>query len=487
MPNSSRSILIACIVIVVAACLCLSVIGLGTAGYLLLYPNNRVSQPVTAVPPTEAAVDQANPLATPNIQPTSSSPSIQPPASSPTTTATYAAISPEVARQMDQIQQQVSQITGLRASQPMTRVLITPAQLADRVASDFAKHNDPKEILTNELELIAWGLIQPGFDFNDYLERLQIEEIAGFYDNETKTMFVVSGEGFGGNERWTYSHEYTHALQDQNFDIEKGLGYSDEACKTETERCRAVQALLEGDAVLSQYDWLVTYATNQDRQDIEKFANSLNLPLYDQAPDFLKQDFNFPYQQGLDFMQYIYGKGGWAAVNQVFKNPPVSTSQILHPQQYPGQEPISLTLPELGAVLGTGWSEMEQNSLGEWYTYLILAHGIDPKTRLDDKAAKAATQGWAGDRFVTYYNEQAKSTVFVLETSWQSASEAQQFATAFQSYGNDRFGRPVHSDANVTTWSADKVYTEFFMSGDRTTWIYAPDAATAEAIWKALQ
>jgi hypothetical protein len=487
MTNQSNRIWISCLVIGVAACLCLSVIGLGAAGYLAFNPTPRLSQQTTPAPQSEITRSATPGSASPTGQLSTSLPTLQPSNASPTATATYAPVSPQIARQMDQIQQQVSQITGLQAHEPITRVLITPAQLAQRVASDFAKQNDPKEILTNEIELIAWGLIKPDFDFNNYMERLQIEEIAGFYDDKTKDMFVVSGEGFGGYEKFTYAHEYTHALQDQNFDIEHGLNYNDQSCKKDTERCAAVQALLEGDAVLSQYNWLSSYATAQDKQDILKYASSLNLPLYDQAPDFLKQDFNFPYQQGLDFVQYLYGKGGWSAIDQAFKNPPVSTSQILHPELYPNQKPITVTLPDLGPTLGPDWSEMEQNTLGEWYTYLILAHGIDAKTRLDDNTAKTAAQGWAGDTYATYYNEQTKSTVIVLETTWDSAADTQQFVSAFQQYADDRFGNPTVHQADFSAWSSNGVYTELHTSGNKTIWIYAPDANSAQAIWKTLQ
>jgi hypothetical protein len=451
------------------------VLTLGTAGYLSIFPNNNPFQQVNPTLQIQG-----------NIQPTGS-PTVQPANSSPTATATYTPIAPDVALQMDTIQQQVVQIRGLQAQEPVTRVLITPAQLAQRVLSDFTQQNNQKDVQDNSYELIALGLISPDFDLYHYLENLQTEEIAGFYDDKIKEMFVVSSSGFGGNEKWTYSHEYTHALQDQNYNIEHGLNYNDLVCKTESERCAAIQALMEGDASLTALDWVKKYASLKDITQIQKYADSLKLPVYDQAPDFLKQDFNFPYEQGQDFVQFLYNKGGWDAVNQAFKNPPVSTAQILHPELYPDQKPITITLPNLSTAFGAGWRELELNSLGEWYTYLMLAHGIDPKTRLDDTAAKAAVQGWAGDTYVAYYNDQLKATTIVLVSIWGSTQQAQQFASAFQSYSNNRFGTPTINETNTTSWSTEGIYAEFNLTGNRTTWIYAPDAFTAQAIWKALQ
>ena len=61
-------------------------------------------------------------------------------------------------------------------------------------------------------------------------------------------MFVVQGENFQGMERMNYSHEYTHALQDQNYDLRQELKVNEEYCKKNAEYCSAVQALFEGDA-----------------------------------------------------------------------------------------------------------------------------------------------------------------------------------------------------------------------------------------------
>ena len=72
--------------------------------------------------------------------------------------------------------------------------------------------------------MAAFGLINPDFDLQNLYIDLYSEQIAGFFDIEENEMVVVQGEGFGGVERFVYAHEYTHVLQDQNFDIENGLG-----------------------------------------------------------------------------------------------------------------------------------------------------------------------------------------------------------------------------------------------------------------------
>ena len=47
-------------------------------------------------------------------------------------------------------------------------------------------------------------------------------QVGGLYVPSDKKLYVVSkAGGVGPLEKFLYSHEYTHALQDQNFDLQK--------------------------------------------------------------------------------------------------------------------------------------------------------------------------------------------------------------------------------------------------------------------------
>jgi len=129
----------------------------------------------------------------------------------------------EVAGSMDEIQQQ---IIDLRAcSQPgiFIATCLPPTSCA-RTAERFRRDNTPKTSATMWLCCQPLGLLEADFDLGTFYTNLLSEQIAGYYDDETKEMYVV-GEQFSGMERLTYSHEYVHALQDQNYDIANGLQY----------------------------------------------------------------------------------------------------------------------------------------------------------------------------------------------------------------------------------------------------------------------
>jgi hypothetical protein len=389
--------------------------------------------------------------------------------------------------EIDQIQSQVIQERGLQPTNPVPVVLLSPDELRQNVVNDFLADYTDEEVSDDVLELSTIGLLDPNFDMRTFYVDLLSEQIAGYYDNETKEMFVVQGQGFEGPERLTYSHEYTHVLQDQNYDIKTGLKYSDDACEVDTERCAGIQALLEGDATLSQTFWYQNNATNQDKQQISDFYNSLKSPVYDSAPAFMKEDFVFPYNQGATFVQDIYSQGGWSAVDAVYKDPPVSTEQILHPNLYPSDTPIPVTLPDLTSALGEGWREVSRNQMGEWYTYLILARGVDANARLDDTTAQSAAAGWGGDNYVLLHNDATGQTAFVMKTVWDTANDAAEFASAFDKYATDRFGVTSTTQGNTTTWSYQGGVTTLYQSGDTTIWVTAPDPASVQTLTAMVQ
>ncbi len=193
---------------------------------------------------------------------------------------------------------------------------------------------------------------------------------------------------------------------------------NEDYCETATEYCAAVTSLIEGDASLSEQLWYFQYSTETDQQQVQEFYQNYQSPVYDSAPDFLKEDFVFPYKQGLEFVQSMYDRGGWPAIDQVYANLPQSTEQILHPDQYPADLPVTVELPDLSNLLGSEWRQLDDNSLGEWYLYLVLAFGRDANTRLLDSQARQAAAGWEGDHYYVYWNDSSQQALLFQRNLW---------------------------------------------------------------------
>jgi hypothetical protein len=369
----------------------------------------------------------------------------------------------------------VAALRGLDPLAPVERSLLTPEDLRQRILDDFLSDYTEEEAAIDSRMLALLGLLDPGVDLRTLYADLLSEQVAGYYDDEAPGMFVALGAGFAGPERLTYAHEYDHALQDQHFDIDQGLGYNDEACDADRERCAAVNALLEGDATLLQAQWLRTFSSDQDQVEIQDFFATYESPVYDRAPLFLQKDLLFPYLQGLGFVSDLFIEGDWAAVDEAYLQPPVSTEQILHPERYPDDVPIALEVPDPAAALGDGWSEQRHEPLGEWITLQTLGAVLPPET-----AAEAA-EGWGGDTVIILTNETTGQAALLLVTRWDTLVDAQEFLAAFTQYGNDRFGRGT-STTTRTVWADDEEYSMIERSADQTLWILAPDQSTGEAL-----
>jgi hypothetical protein len=174
-------------------------------------------------------------------------------------------------------------------------------------------------------------------------------------------------------------------------------------------------------------------------------------------------------------------------VDEAYQAPPVSTEQILHPDRYPDDQPVPVELPDFAPVLGAGWREVDRDSLGEWYTYLLLAHGLEEDYRVEATTAQTAAQGWGGDAYVVYHNDDTGESVLVLDTQWESGGEADEFAAAFREYGENRFGESSASETGRTTWENQENASEFRVAGPRTTWVLASNAEIRDAVSAALQ
>ena len=453
-------------------------------------PTAVVDVPSTAtgLPDPTDAPTTAPPTTAPTAAATANTPGSTPETAPEATDLPTVAMDPAIAAQMDQIQSEVVELRGMQPNGEFTRALLTPETLHQKVLDDFLADYSAEEASDDVRVLAALGLLEPGFDLMNFYLELYSEQIAGYYDHETQEMYVVQGEGFGGPERMTYAHEYIHALQDQTYDIDEGLDYNDDSCEADSERCAAIQALIEGDATLSEYLWYFSYATEEDQQQVDAFYDTLESPVYDSAPPFMKEDFIFPYSYGLTFTLSLWQEGGWPAVDAAYRNLPVSTEQILHPELYPDETPFSVVIPlDITATLGEGWRELDSGVMGEWYTFLILARSINPDAQVDDDTAFAAAAGWGGDAYQVFYNDATGQTVLVMLTSWESAGERAEFVTAFQQYGDSRFGVPAALEGDDLIWAYDGGASGLYLDvGVSTIWIFGPDAATIELIADAL-
>jgi hypothetical protein len=378
-------------------------------------------------------------------------------------------------------------LRGLQPTGPVERDLITADELKEIVTTDFFSEYTDEDARQDVLILSALGLLPEGFELKQFYNDLYSEQIAGFYDSEEKEMYVVQDTGFGGYEKITYAHEYTHVLQDQVYGLEEGLGLDEESCEADSERCAAVTALIEGDATLTELLWFQSFATEQDYEDYNKAFEDFESPVFDSAPPYMAADLYFPYEYGYIFVQLLYNDGGFDAVDAAYEDIPLSTEQILHPEKYPDDQPLKVTLPDLTAILGEGWTLYDDNVMGEWYTYLILNKAYEEAYRLSESIAEDAAEGWGGDAYAFYLNDSTDEVVFIMDALWDTVDDAEEFADAFVDYADLRWESEPSEIDGYPTWSGVNGTVVLMHEGDRTLWIMAPEYETAESLLIKLQ
>ena len=378
------------------------------------------------------AVQTSSPSAPATASPSSASSSIAPgspaPSSSPAdVSSTFAAI-----------EQDVQAIRGLSLRQPVEPTITDEAGIQRVVETDFNQENPPALIAANERLLKGLGLVPEGASLKDLYLKLLSSQVLGLYQPSTKKFYILARTGtIGALERFTFSHEFDHVLQDQNFGLDR-LRISDPG---QGDRSLAHLAVPEGDATLVMVLWAQQHLSASDLLGLAGSMGPSDQQLLTEMPRILRDTLMFPYTTGLNFVLAQKTTGGWKAVDSLYADPPASTEQLLHPEKYASHErPVAVPqMTGLTGRIGAGWNETLEDTLGEFQLEIWLEDAS--AKRVDSATATAAAAGWGGDR-VGLFEGPNGAWAIVLQTAWDTPGDASEFA---QAAGTtlDGLGRPA--------------------------------------------
>jgi hypothetical protein len=382
---------------------------------------------------------------------------------------------------MEVIEEQVSELRDLETQAPVSKAFLNTDELRQKMVEDVSEDYSEQKAHDDVLLYAAFELMEPGIDLYDLLIDLYTEQVAGFYDPDTKEMYVVKGERApGALERLTYSHEYTHVLQDQHFDLQ-ALGFTDadDGDEEDSEQDFAIRSLVEGDASLLMQQYMLQYFDAEDLKDVLTQSQDIDTSVLDSAPDIVRESMLFPYEAGLGFVIALFNDGGWSAVDDAYANPPVSTEQIMHPTRYPDDVPQIVTVPPLTDTLGADWRLVDEDVLGEFGLQQYLQVRVDPSD------AEVAAEGWGGDRYAVHWRDDESAYVLVEHLAWDTPADADQFFSAYTQFAEHRFGsQPTRSETNNRLWwFGDDVLLLARNGQDESLVVIAPDEATLDAVY----
>ena len=256
------------------------------------------------------------------------------------------------------------------------------------------------------------------------------------------------------------THEFVHALQDQHFDLLRLLL----APPYNFDRAEALFAVVEGDAMDVQRRLEFGPAwTRRPLDDVARFEddrfNEYRREIGALFPPLLTETFIFRYRDGVRFVESARRKGGARAVDELFRRPPASSEQVLHPEKYFANElPRDVRVGTQGFT-ARGWVVAAETPLGE-----IGARGLLLKVLPAKDAARAAA-GWAGDR--AYLFERGGATpLFVWQTAWDNTTEAEEFFRAYSLLGRGAGELSEQGDPAQLSWHAQGHMTLVRRAGD---------------------
>ena len=330
----------------------------------------------------------------------------------------------ELFRSVDEILNFVSSDTKLPIEHSVKRKMLSRDEVNRYLKVKFDEDEGARRLERSEIVLKKFGLLDRDFHLRPFLVELLTEQIAGFYDNKTKTVNLLNWIQ-PEEQKPVLAHELTHALQDQKVDLTKWSDVSlNDMSRTmkddnhhlqvdEAETARSAVAEGQAMAVFIDYTLRPTGKTLADAPALgdklkETVEDTSGSPVLARAPLLLQQSLLFPYSEGLSFEQAILVKGGrQAAFAGVLANPPSSSFEIMHPEAYMVHAPVPvLRLPDIHPLLDAEYTPYDLGVMGELDVRILteLFGGREMATALAPE--------WDGG---VYYAAQRKSAVTAAE------------------------------------------------------------------------
>ena len=336
----------------------------------------------------------------------------------------------------------MSRILALPVRRPIKATIRTKDQIREFVvnAEKSAETSGQTHVRIKSMQVL--GLIPPDFDFEAFEIKVLTEEIAGLYDPKSKEFFVAADVP-EERRKVVMAHELTHALQDQNFQLDDWM----HAGKT-YDGMIARDAVGEGSAMMAMIDYAIRSVnlSVRDLADISRYirprmpAGGENLQLWLKTPPFLHDEFLFVYLTGGVFSQRVLqAHTGWIDFKTAFENPPASSSQVMHPDLYFKKvAPKSVELPAAKEFLSDEWQKLDENVLGELRLRGMLTKYVGWVT------AGNAASTWDGDRYQIWENQKDKRTLLIYRQDFSDTAGTSNFFSTYSQALDTKY--PDHSD-----------------------------------------
>jgi len=347
-----------------------------------------------------------------------------------------------VTKLFDEVKQDVAEIRGLQPPSD-AQVKIVPLEWYRNTWGEQYVESNAEELMVQQRIYRALLLLPP----TEQLKDVKIQWAANVAAATLDDNVWVIRENFNldslSQGRAILAHEMVHILQNTHLTRLSPSTFDEQL---------AARALIEGDA---DYTTKLYFAEKKEtlpvaRQPQVDSTATLTNPLL--ALEY------FPYLYGEAFVEVLSQHGGWAQVNSAYENPPTTTEQVMHPMKYlMGETAVDVEIPQ---AENGNWTLIKTDSQGEYFIQVML------NAHVAASEAKAAAEGWGGDRLAYYTKQDAYLVAW--KTVWDTPNDALEFHSTFNAAVKAAGGEELNSGLWKTTEGFITVKLQ-----DRTVTIYA--------------
>ena len=348
----------------------------------------------------------------------------------------------ELAKVVNRSMARVEYVRGLEFEQSVPVEILT----REEFRAEQSNSTTPETRRTfDNVKFEALFMINESTDSIDTQNTNTGSSVGGYYSPSEERIVVVSDSPDSPRlSEITLSQELFHALQDQKFDLAKFN-------QSTREKHNAVDGIVEGDGNYVDYLYGKQCAAEWDCLTDTRGGGSGG-GLANIGPYLVKYQ---PYSDGPAFVRGVRERGGWDAVNAVYRNPPQSTEQVIHPDRYPDDEPRQLTLTDrtsdswdrLRPEGRVAYAELGEAGVAAMLVYPLYTQPgtaiVPPQQWLNRNESGGVSEfdplnyanrysdGLTGDRMAVYQNADGE-TGYVWKLTWEDDEEASEFIDGYE-------------------------------------------------------
>jgi hypothetical protein len=368
-------------------------------------------------------------------------------------------------KDVERIAHRVERLRGLRFEKPVRPLFLDRNEAVELLARAGRAEYPRRDQLIDEETAKLLGLLEPKDSLSQVLERIDQEQVLGFYDDRSKRLVVIRDPGVSRPLlELTLAHELVHALEDQRFGLDVGEGVRDDEVLAEA-------SLAEGTATALMADYAAAHLGLADVLSIADTAQDAGLP------EFIERQLLFPYLAGEEFVSVLRGESGdWDAVDSVYRfRRPRTSEQVIHPRKFAaGERGTRVTVPDLHR---DGWRRLQRSSAGEFDVQMLLALN-------DARRPAEAAAGWGGGRFELWRRDVAgrcpapcvRGDLAWLRLRWDTATDQAEAEIALGEAFEKGLGARIEG---AGMWASRGGAIALRRRGRETTIVFAPDKRLA--------